>query len=76
LPIPISQDGTYGSSDLQPGDYKVVVQGNTASPARRGGQGGTKATIDFPKKYKGVKTTTLTMNVTKGSQKVDLQMTD
>jgi hypothetical protein len=82
LTIPVGADGTFRTTDVPEGDYKVVVQGSGAtagSSAAAGGGGAPTAsqpTIAFPPKYKQLKTTTLTCKVAKGQQTLDLQLTD
>jgi hypothetical protein len=92
IPIPVGADGTFRSSGLPAGDYKVVVEGTAGtqmpnlknvSPAKQAeaqkkleAQGSTKPTIPFPDKYKDVKTSDLTVNITTAEQKLTLELKD
>lgn len=91
FPIPVTQDGEFRTSDVPPGDYKVVVEGTPGSegpptkdmsPAKLAeareklaGQK-TPATIKFPDKYTKEATTTLKLTVGAGAQVQNLEMTD
>jgi hypothetical protein len=90
--IPVSQEGTFSSSDVPPGEYKVVVQGTAgAAPAPLKGMPPEKqaeakkkleamqtpATIAYPDKYKNLATTKLTLSVVAGQDKpVKLELED
>jgi hypothetical protein len=79
LVIPVSDQGTFTTTSVPPGEYKVVVEGRAGGAV--GGSGGAQAaankpTISFPKKYKDRKTTDLTVKVVAGDQKVDLELKD
>ena len=78
LIIPVSDQGTFTTSSLPPGEYKVVVEGRSGAAAggTTGAQFQTKPTIPFPKKYKDAKTTDLTVKVVAGQQKVDFKLED
>jgi hypothetical protein len=89
--IGVSQEGTFSTADVPPGDYKIVVLGNTGAaeadlsgvdPAKRA-QVKEKLekmkgipTIKYPDKYKSHLTTPLTRTITKGGQELNLELTD
>jgi hypothetical protein len=87
IPIPVGQDGTFSSSNLPPGEYKIVVQANPGDPgpSTRGmtpeqlakmkeslDKLKTPATIKYPDKYKQLDRTDLTLTVTPSDQTVNL----
>ena len=90
--VPVSQEGTFSSADVPPGEYKVVVQGTAgAAPASLKGMPPDKqaeakkklekmttpATIPYPDKYKKLATSTLTVSVVAGKETpVKLELTD
>jgi hypothetical protein len=89
--IPVTQEGTFRSSGLIPGDYKISIQGasTTGMPSTKGmdpakaaqAQGKlagqeVKPTIPFPEKYKLPQTTPLTRTIKGGEQTLDLELTD
>jgi hypothetical protein len=76
--IPVTEEGTFSTTNVPPGDYKVVVDGRSGAAVggSKGDQYASKATIPFPKKYKDVRTTTLKMTVVAGEQKQTLELTD
>jgi hypothetical protein len=76
LTIPVSQEGTFSTTDVPAGDYKVVVQGSAAASGSSGGQFAAKPTIPFPPKYKDPQKTDITMKVSPGSGNVTLEMKD
>jgi len=89
--IPVTQEGEFRTSDLPPGEYKVVVQGTAGSPGPPT-QGmspqklaevkekleamKTPATIKFPDKYKSQATTDLKLTVIAGEQTLNLELKD
>ena len=89
--IPVAQDGTFSSTDVPTGDYKVVVEPNPGgTPFDTRGMtpeqkekmkeqiqaSKTPATIKFPEKYQKLETTDLTVKVGKGQTTVELQLND
>jgi hypothetical protein len=76
LIVPVTQDGTFRTTDVPPGEYKVVVQGTSGAAAASGAQFAPKPTIGFPSKYKDKSKTDLTINVAEGEQKVNLELKD
>jgi hypothetical protein len=76
LLVPVGEDGTFRTSDLPPGNYKVVVEGNSGQSGGSGAQYAAKPTIPFPKKYKDVQTTDLTMSIGTSQQTVNLELKD
>jgi hypothetical protein len=77
--IPVSEQGTFTTTSVPPGEYKVVVAGRAGGTV--GGTAGAQAaankpTIAFPKKYKDKRTTDLTVNVVAGAQKRDFELKD
>ena len=78
LLVPVTEDGTFGTTDVPPGEYKVVVEARVggAVGGTTGAQAAVKPTIPFPKKYKDRLTTDLTLPVHAGEQKVELKLTD
>jgi hypothetical protein len=91
MTIPVAQDGTFKTSDVPVGDYKVVVQPN-AGGAAFNTKGMTPEqlekmkdqiaaskippTIQIPPKYTKLNSTDLQMTVGKGSQTVPLELKD
>jgi hypothetical protein len=89
FPIAVSEDGTFQTSDVPPGDYKVVVQGRAADA---GVPAATKdmtaemkekyeklkgrGTIPFPDKYKQLTSTDLKTTVGAGKQALTLELKD
>jgi hypothetical protein len=91
FPIPVTQDGKFSTTDVPPGDYKVVVEGTKGSEGpptkdmspeklaqvrEKLEAMKTPATIKFPEKYTSEATTTLTMKVGTGQQNITLELTD
>jgi hypothetical protein len=89
--IPVSQEGTFSSSDVPPGEYKIVVEVSEGvapfstarmDPAKKAEADANLAkmkkppTIPILKKYKSAETTDLKREIVKGDQKLDLEMTD
>jgi hypothetical protein len=87
--IPVDQEGKFSSTDVPPGDYKVVVQPSAGSsgPSTRGmtpaqmaemkgrlDEMKTPPTIKVPSKYLDPKTSDLQMKVTGGKQEVTLEL--
>jgi hypothetical protein len=91
FPIPVAQDGTFRTSDVPLGNYKVVVQPSAGDPGpstkgmtpdqiakmkEKIDSLKTPATIPIPDKYKQKEKTDLTVNVTGGSQQWDPELKD
>jgi hypothetical protein len=76
LVIAVSDEGTFRTTDVPPGNYKVVVGGSSAAAAQSGPQFASKPTIPFPNKYKDRQKTDLTIKVSEGAQKVNLELKD
>jgi hypothetical protein len=78
LTIPVGADGTFRTTDVPEGDYKVVVQGSGAAAGSSAAAGGPMAPkpATFPTKYKQLKTTDLTCKVVKGQQTLNLELKD
>lgn len=89
ITIPISQDGTFRSSDVPEGEYKAAVQPSAGFTPHMPKGGADKAenkskaeaqsspaTIAIPEKYKKRTTTDLTVTVGKTDTKVDLELKD
>jgi hypothetical protein len=89
--IPVTEEGTFRTSDVPPGEYTVVVEGTpgTPGPPTQGmspeklaqakeklGNMGTPPTIPFPNKYKSVKTSDKKVTVAAGEQTLNLELTD
>jgi len=90
--IPVTQEGTFRTSDVPPGEYKIVVQGSGGSPTlslkgmspakqaeakeKLAKLGETKPTIPFPAKYKSHLTTDLKCTVAQGEQTLPLELKD
>jgi hypothetical protein len=88
--LKVTQKGTFRSSDVPPGNYKIVVEGspgftpNTSglSPEQLAAQKAeiekrsTPATIPFPDKYKKRTSTPLTAEVGASNQELKLELTD
>jgi hypothetical protein len=89
--IPVSQEGTFRTSDVPPGEYKIVVHGAVGSsgPPTTGMTAEevakvkekiekmkTPATIPFPHKYKSQKTTDLKCTISEGKQELKLELKD
>jgi hypothetical protein len=88
--IPVSQEGTFSSADIPPGEYKIVVEGSSGAgvdtsrmdPAKLAQakekiermKG--KPTIPYPDKYKSHLTTDLVRTIVKGEQTLDLELKD
>jgi hypothetical protein len=91
LSIPVAQDGTFRTTGVPPGDYKITVQG---SPGTKGPniknmtaeqiakmkesleKLETPPTIKFPNKYTKPETTPLTKTIVVGEQTLELELTD
>jgi hypothetical protein len=91
LLIPVDQEGKFRSTDVPPGEYKVVVQGAAGSsgPPTQGMSPEKMAeakekiaamksppTIPFPDKYKSTATSDLKVTVVAGEQTVKLELKD
>jgi hypothetical protein len=88
--IPLNQDGTFRSSDVPAGEYKVVIEpsaGSSGPPAQnlspemkerlQKANMSQPATIPIPEKCKKLETTNLSISVNKsGETKVTLELTD
>jgi len=89
--IPVSQEGVFRTSDVPPGEYKVVVQVNQGgkgpstagmSPAKLAemkeklDKMKSIATIPIPEKYKSVEKTDLKCTVATGTQTINLVLND
>ncbi len=87
--IPVDQEGKFSSTDVPPGDYKVVVQPSAGSsgPSTKGMTPAqmaemkdkldamkTPATIKIPAKYLDPKSSDLQMKVTGGKEEVNLEL--
>jgi hypothetical protein len=91
ITIPVDQDGGYRIADIQPGQYKMAVEGTegavqadlkNVSPERLAeakqmlAPMNTPATIPFPKKYKNPQTSGLQCTVTAKDEKLNLELQD
>ncbi|HWG47336.1 MAG TPA: carboxypeptidase-like regulatory domain-containing protein [Gemmataceae bacterium] len=92
ITIPVTQEGTFRTSDVPPGEYKVVVQpgGSSGVPSLKGmdpakaaeakqklaGMQQTKPTIPFPDKYRSHLKTDLKPTIVKGEQTLNLELKD
>jgi Carboxypeptidase regulatory-like domain len=76
LIVPVTQEGNFRTTDVPPGEYKVVVQSTSGGAARSGAQYAPTPTIAFPNKYKDPLKTDLKINVAEGEQKVNLELKD
>src|SRR5262249_53068457 len=89
--VPVTQEGTFRTSGVPVGEYKVVVQASpgNAGPSTKGmppdklaeakdklSQLSTPATIKFPEKYKQLEKTELKVTVGPGEQTVTLELKD
>jgi hypothetical protein len=89
--IPVAQDGTFSSTEVPVGEYKVVVEPNPGgTPFDTTGMtpeqkekmkeqiqaSKTPGTIKFPEKYQKLETTDLTVKVAKGQTSVELRLND
>jgi hypothetical protein len=89
--IPITQSGSFRTSDVPEGEYKVVVQPSAGfEPKLQKGSDPSKnpeiqqkmeqlkqpATIPIPEKYKKRLDTDLKITVTKGEQTITLELKD
>jgi hypothetical protein len=89
--IPVSQEGTFHTADVPPGDYKIVVQpsAGTSGPSTRGmseakkaemkaklDEMKTPATIPIPKKYQDRLSSDLKCTVATGEQTLTLELKD
>ena len=87
--IPVTQEGTFQSSDVPPGEYTVVVEGTPGNPGpSTQGMSKEKAaeakekfkdmttppTIPFPNRYKSVTTSNKKVTVVAGEQKLDIDL--
>jgi hypothetical protein len=88
--VPLDQDGTFRSSDIPAGEYKVVIEPSEGiagppgenMPAKmkeklKNANMSQPATIPIPEKYKKKETTDLTLTINKkGETKVNLELKD
>jgi len=90
--IPVTQQGTFQSGDVNPGEYKIVVQPTTVNPKMystkdlppaKAAEAKAKIeglqvipTIKIPDKYKDRLKTDLKCNITKGDQTLPLELKD
>jgi hypothetical protein len=87
--IPVTQEGTFRTSDVPPGEYTVVVEGTAGNPgpptqgmskekaaeAKEKFSGmTTPPTIAFPNRYKSVTTSNKKVTVVAGEQKMDIDL--
>jgi hypothetical protein len=85
--IPVSQEGTFRTSDVPVGEYKIVVQPDPGNPGpnlkgvsqemkEKAEKLKVPATIPIPDKYKTKEKTDLALTVTRGEQKQPLELKD
>jgi hypothetical protein len=90
--VPVTQEGTYQTPDVPPGEYKIVVQPATVNPQMFNMKGlspekaaeakakseslQVKPTIPYPEKYKDRLKTDLVRTITKGDQTLNLELKD
>lgn len=90
--VPVTQEGTFRSSDVPPGEYKIVVEGTKPPPEvmkmmeqmkdaemkKKYQQTHSEApTIEFPDKYKKAGSTDLKCTVAQGkTESLKLDLTD
>jgi hypothetical protein len=90
--VPVSQDGTFRTDAVPPGEYRVAVEPSTGSSGIPSTQGMDpakgaemeakfekmrgKPTIPFPEKYRKVGTTDLRCNITSKHQALKFELKD
>ena len=90
--IPVSQEGTFQTGDVPPGEYKIVVQPTMANPQmysmkglspEKAAEAKAKSdalqvtpTIKIPDKYKDRLKTDLVRTIAKGDQTLTLELKD
>lgn len=87
--VPVTQEGKFESSDIPPGEYKVVVEATQIPPQAQNMpvpddpemkkkfqqmQGEQASTIAFPDKYKTITSTDLKCTIKLGRQQLPLEL--